>query len=203
MAKAVSPISRKDATAKSSTAAGKPRTRSTKSAAAAPAAVSPAELLVPLLERLNAVEEKITAGFSLVATTIQGLQTAPAPARPEEGEQSETFLPLVADLIRRSLTEQLTPITAALKRLEERIGFVSNRLKYTPGGQQERQKPWRHDQASRSRPRRHGGAPPRPGQGQGQGQPWTAPSAASVQGHFAPRPLRNDEDRPVVGDEEE
>src|SRR5262245_49515166 len=199
MAKAVSPTSRKDATAKTSAAAEKKRPRSGKSSAPAPAAVSPAELLAPLLERLSAVEEKITAGFSSVATTVQGLQTAPAPARLEEGEQTETFLPIVADLIRRSLTEHLTPITAALKRLEERIGFVSNRLKHAPGGgPQERQKPWRHDQNSRSRPRRHGGAP-RPGQG----QPWTAPSAASVQGHFAPRPLRNDEDRPPMGDEEE
>jgi hypothetical protein len=198
MAKAVSPTSRKDATAKSSAAAEKKRPRSVKSSAPAPAAVAPAELLAPLLERLSAVEEKITAGFSSVATTVQGLQTAPAPARPEESEQTETFLPIVADLIRRSLTEHLTPITAALKRLEERIGFVSNRLKHAPGGQQERQKPWRHDQPSRSRSRRHGGTP-RPGQG----QPWTAPSAASVQGHFAPRPLRNDEDRSPVGDEEE
>jgi hypothetical protein len=199
MAKAASPTSRKDAPAKSSNAAEKKRPRSAKSSAPTPAAVSPAELLAPLLERLNAVEEKITAGFSTVATTIQGVQTAPAPAPPEEGEQTETFLPIVADLIRRSLTEHLTPITAALKRLEERVGFVSNRLKHAPGGQQERQKPWRHDQPPRSRSRRHGGGAPRPGPG----QPWTAPSAASVQGHFAPRPLRNDEDRTIVGDEEE
>ncbi|HEV8716404.1 MAG TPA: hypothetical protein VGX03_26730 [Candidatus Binatia bacterium] len=196
MAKAVSPISRKGSAAKSSAAAEKPRTRSIKSSASPPVAVPPAELLAPLTERLNALEEKLTAGFSTVATTIQGLQATPAPERPEGGDQTETFLPIVADLIRRSLTEHLTPITAALKRLEERIGFVSNRLKHAPGGQ-ERQKPWRHDQPSRSRSRRHGA--PRPGPG----QPWTAPSAASVQGHFAPRPLRNEEDHPVVGDEEE
>jgi hypothetical protein len=152
------------------------------------------------MERLNAVEEKVTASFSSVATAVQGLQAPPSPAHPEGGEQAETFLPIVADLIRRSLTEHLTPITAALKRIEERVGFVSNRLKHAPaGGQQERQKPWRHDQPSRSHPRRHGGGAPRPGPG----QPWTAPSAASVQGHFAPRPLRSEEDRSAAGDEEE
>ena len=202
MAKAVSPTSRKDSAAKSSASSEKPRTRSVKSSASSPAAVPLAELLTPLMERLNAVEEKITAGFSAVATAVQGLQASPSPERPAGGDQAETFLPIVADLIRRSLTEHLTPITAALKRLEERVGFVSNRLKHAPSGQ-ERQKPWRHDQPPRSHPRRHGG--PRPGQGpsQGPGQPWTAPSAASVQGHFAPRPLRNEEDHPVVGDEEE
>jgi len=199
MAKAVSPLSRKDSAAKSPAAAEKPRARAIKSSASPPTAVPPAELLAPLMERLTVLEEKLTAGFSGVATAVQGLQAAPAPERPEGGDQTETFLPIVADLIRRSLTEHLTPITAALKRLEERIGFVSNRLKHAPGGGgQERQKPWRHDQPARSRPRRHGGAP-RPGPG----QPWTAPSAASVQGHFAPRPLRNEEDHPVVGDEEE
>jgi hypothetical protein len=103
---------------------------------------------------------------------------------------------MVADLLRRSLAEHLTPITAALKRLEERIGFVSNRLKHQPGGQ-ERQKPWRHDQSPHARSRRHNG--PRPGQG----QPWSPPSAASVQGHFAPRPLRSGGENLDAGEEEE
>src|SRR5262244_3649069 len=198
MAKAISPTSRKDSAARSSASSEKPRPRSVKRTASPPAAVPLAELLTPLVERLNAVEEKLTAGFSALATAVQGLQASPSPGPLEGDEQAETFLPVVADLIRRSLTEHLTPITAALKRLEERIGFVSNRLKHTPSGQ-ERQKPWRHDQPPRSHSRRHGG--PRPGQGPA--QPWTAPSAASVQGHFAPRPLRSEEDHPRVGDEEE
>src|SRR5215813_2073846 len=199
MAKAISRTSRKDSAARSSASSEKPRPRSVKRTASPPAAVPLAELLTPLMERLNAVEEKLTAGFSALATAVQGLQASPSPGPLEGNEQAETFLPVVADLIRRSLTEHLTPITAALKRLEERIGFVSNRLKHAPGGQQERQKPWRHDQPARPRPRRHGGAPPRPGPG----QPWTAPSAASVQGHFAPRPLRNEEDHSIAGDDEE
>ncbi len=196
MTKAVSPTSRKDSAAKPPASSGKPRPRSVKSLAPPPAAAPVAELLAPLMERLNAVEEKITAGFSTMVTAVQALQAAPAPERSDGSDPAETFLPIVADLIRRSLTEHLTPITAALKRLEERVGFVSNRLKHPPGGQ-ERQKPWRHDQPSRSRSHRHGA--PRPSQG----QPWTAPSAASVQGHFAPRPLRNEDDHPPVGDEDE
>src|SRR2546427_8569857 len=100
MAKAVSPTSRKDSAAKSSVSSGKPRPRSVKRAASPPAAVPVAELLAPLHERLNAVEEKITAGFSAVAITVQGLQATPSPERPEGGDQAETFLPIVADLIR-------------------------------------------------------------------------------------------------------
>ncbi len=196
MTKAVPPTSRKDSAARPPASAGKPRTRSVKSSASPPAAAPVAELLAPLLERLSAVEEKITASFSTLVTAVQALQAASSPQRSDGGDPAETFLPIVADLIRRSLTEHLTPITAALKRLEERVGFVSNRLKHPPGGQ-ERQKPWRHDQPSRSHPRRHGA--PRPGPG----QPWTAPSAASVQGHFAPRPLRNEDDHSPMGDEDE
>jgi hypothetical protein len=196
MPKAVSPTSRKDSAAKSPASAEKPRSRSVKGAASPPAAAPAAELLAPLMERLSAVEEKITAGFSAMVAAVQALQVAPAPERASGGDPAETFLPIVADLLRRNLTEHLTPITAALKRLEERVGFVSNRLKHSPGGQ-ERQKPWRHDQPSHSRSPRHGA--PRPGPG----QPWTAPSAASVQGHFAPRPLRNEDDHSPRGDEDE
>jgi len=196
MAKAVSPTARKDSAAKSSSSSDKPRSRSTKSAARQPEAPATSELLTTLTERLSAVEEKVTTGFSSLVTAVQALQATPVPPRPDGDEQTETLLPLVADLIRRSLTEQLTPVTAALKRLEERIGFVSNRLKHAPGGQ-ERQKPWRHDQPSRSRPRRPNG--PRPGQG----QPWSPPSVASVQGHFAPRPLRSGDESSARGEEEE
>jgi hypothetical protein len=73
--------------------------------------------------------------------------------------------------------------------LEERIGFVANRLKHggSGGGGQDRQKPWRHEQGRHARPPRGQQNGQRPSQGQP--QQWTPPSAASVQGHFAPRPL--------------
>jgi len=195
MARTVSPSSREDSAAKSSSPSGKTRTRTTKSATPQPETTLAAELLTALSERLTAVEEKITTGFSALASAVAALQTALASQRPDGGDPAETILPVVADLIRRNLTEHLTPITAALKRLEERIGFVSNRLKHPPGGQ-ERQKPWRHDQSPHPRSRRHNG--PRPGQG----QQWSPPSAASVQGHFAPRPLPGGA-KPEPGEEEE
>ena len=83
----------------------------------------------------------------------------------------------------------MAPVTAALKRLEERIGFVANRFKQGGGGGQERQKPWRQDHGRRPRPQRERGQANGQRSAQGQPQQWTPPSAASVQGHFAPRPL--------------
>ena len=196
MAKAVSSPSRKDPAAKPSTSSDKPRPRSAKSSARRPEAAPDTKLLALLTERLAIVEEKTTTGFSSLLTAMQALQAGPTPQHPDGGDPAETILPIVADLIRRNLTEHLTPITAALKRLEERMGFVSNRLKHPFGGQ-ERQKQWRHDQPSHSRSRRHNG--PRPAQEQS----WSPPSAASVQGHFAPRPLRGEDESATGGEEEE
>ena len=124
-------------------------------------------------------------------------------------DPSEAFLPFVADLIRQSLTEHLSPLTTTLRRLEERVGFMSNRLKPGQGGQ-DRQKPWRRDQRDqrdqqphhfRSRGQGQGGG--RQGQGGGQGQAWSPPSAASVQGHFAPRRFPSNSGDLQVGDDDE
>ena len=146
------------------------------------------DLVTALTERLGALEEKIATSLSTLSAEIQALKTAPALPSPDGHAPQETFLPVVADLIRRNLMEQVTPVIASLKRLEERVGFIGNRLKQPPsGGSEHRQKPWRHEQQRHNRPR--GG--PRPG-GQ-QAPPWTPPSAASVQGHFAPRPLHGGE----------
>ena len=196
MAKAASSTSRHAPATKPAASSEKPRPRSTKRVLPQPDSSPIADLLASLSVRLTAVEEKITSSLSTLLTAVQTQPAPPVAPRPDGGDATETLLPMVADLLRRSLTEHLTPITAALKRLEERIGFVSNRLKHQPGGQ-DRQKPWRHDQSPHSRPRRHNG--PRPGQG----QPWSPPSAASVQGHFAPRPLRSGGENPDVGEEEE
>jgi len=163
------------------------------------AAVEPApDPLARLAPRLDDLEEKITNSLSTLNSELQALKSAASAAHPDGQAPADTFLPIVADLIRRNLMEHLTPVTAALKRIEERIGFIGNRLKHPAGGP-ERQKPWRHDQPRHPRPPRPHPAPPRPGQG----QPWTPPSAASVQGHFAPRPFRGGEERPASEEEEE
>ena len=211
------------ASAAKTTAAAKPRSRATKQAAATRAAPALEQPLAQLTARVDALEETITTSVSTLHTQLQAMQAewqsmkdllqtvqhaqheaqerqvsqaTTNGADPEE--PSETFLPIVADLIRRNLTEHLSPMTATLRRLEERIGFVSNRLKPAPGGQQ---KQWRRDQRDQrdqghhSRSRGQGAA--RQGQS---GQAWTPPSAASVQGHFAPRRYSSDLQ---IGDEDE
>ncbi len=156
---------------------------------AAPISTSEARALTSILQRLDALEEKITGGFTVLTEELRPLHVAPLPAAVEPGTTPEAVMSLLADVLRHNLMEHLTPVTAALKRLEERIGFVANRLKFSGGGGggQDRQKPWRGEQGRHPRPPRgqqngqQRQAPPQP-------QQWTPPSAASVQGHFAPRP---------------
>lgn len=183
MGKAASPTSKRATTAKKAAPPTSTRSRTAKSAEP-PQDVAPVmvlEALAPLSQRLDVLEEKITNGLSALSAEVHTL--AAAASKNAEGDApTETFLPIVADLIRRSLMEHLTPVTAALKRVEERVGFIGNRLKHPAGGQ-ERQRPWRHEPPRHARPKPH--PAPRPGPG----QPWTPPSAASVQGRFAPRPL--------------
>ena len=204
-------------------AATKPRSRTTKRSSdmkLSPAvALALEQPLAQLMSRVDALEEKIAASVSALNTQLQTMQAewqsmkdlleARQHTQPEAQERQanqtahngsspeappETFLPVVADLIQRNLTEHLSPMTTTLRRLEERIGFVSNRLNPAPGGQ-DRQKQRRRDQRDHFRSRGQGAA--RQGQG---GQAWTPPSAASVQGHFAPRRYSSDL---KIGDEEE
>jgi hypothetical protein len=168
-------------------AASKSRARTAHSAEPAlPAPTAPEMDTLPLvLQRLETLEEKITTGFTTLADELRALKATPA----ESASVVESLAPLMGDWLRQSLPEHLNPLAATLKRLEERIGFVANRLKHGGGGGgQERQKPWRQEQNRHARPPR---GLPQNGQrpNQGQPQPWTPPSAASVQGHFAPRPL--------------
>lgn len=189
---ASSPITPKRTATKSPASASKTQVRAAKESLLPELAPAPTpDLLAAVTERLNVLEEKIAEGLSSLTAEIHALKTAPALPSLDGAAASETFLPVVADLIRRNLMEQMTPVIASLKRLEERVGFIGNRLKQPQsGGQEHRQKPWRHEQQQRhNRPRGQ-----RPGGGGGQqGQSWTPPSAASVQGHFAPRPLRGGE----------
>jgi len=207
---ALSPITPKRATAKSTASPSKTRARVAKeSPLPEPVLAPPPDLLAVVTERLNALEEKIVGGLSSLTAEIQALKTAaPEVLSPDGTATTETFLPVVADLIRRNLMEQMNPVIASLKRLEERVGFMSNRLRQPPpAGPDHRQQkpPWRHDQQQRhNRPRgpRPGGGGSGGSGGPPQGQSWTPPSAASVQGHFAPRPLRGGESGMPRDDEE-
>ena len=190
MAKAASSTTKGTVSGKKTTT-GKPRARATQSADIIPVStVSETDALASILQRLETLEEKISAGFSGLTEEVRALKTIPATGGAESEATPDASLPLIADLLRRHLMEHLTPVTAGLKRLEERVGFVANRLKHSGsggGGGQERQKPWRHEQGRHPRPPR--GQPNGQRPNQGQPQQWTPPSAASVQGHFAPRPL--------------
>ena len=203
MAKVVSSTTAKRASAtKASAAPLKPRSRSTKEAPELPLSPTPEPTLdglQTLTERLNILEEKITASLSSLTVEVQNLKSAPPTISPDGNSEVRNFLPLVGDLIRHSLMEHLNPLIASLKRIEERVGFIGNRLKHPAPNQEQRQKPpWRHDQQQRhARPRR-AQRPASPNQG----QQWTPPSAASVQGHFAPRPLRGGESDHFTEDEE-
>ncbi len=156
--------------------------------------------LLLVYERLNALEEKIASGFAALTSEIHALTTVPPASTPAGDATADAALPVLTDMFRRHLMEQMSPVTAGMKRLEERIGFVANRLKHGGsnsggsnsggGGGSERPKPWRNEPARHARPRGGGQQNGQPRQPQGQPPPsWTPPSAASVQGHFAPRPL--------------
>lgn len=205
MAKAVSSTSPR-AAAKKASAATSAQTRKSADPPAIPADSAP-DALSLLTQRMEAWEEKLTVSLSSVVAEIRALTPPPPTGQPQE-PAPDTSLPLIADLIRRSLTEHLTPITAALKRVEERLGFIGNRLKPpTGGGGPERQKPWRHDQPRHDQGRhdqgRHSRPRPHTGPHQGPAQPWSPPSAASVQGHFAPRQhFGGEEPRPAHEEEE-
>lgn len=212
MAKVASSATTKRTSApKNATTSTKPRSRSAKEVSEAPLAPDPVLALPPttdptteslqlLTERFNALEEKITASVESIAAAVHTLKSNDAvPPSSENNPPPETVLPLIADVIRRSLVEQLNPLIASLKRIEERVGFIGNRLKHPGPGPEQRQKPpWRHDQQQRHNrpPRGPNGPRPTPG------QPWSPPNAASVQGHFAPRPLRGGETEHFAEDEE-
>ena len=205
MAKVASSTTTKRASTTRTTAVPlKPRSRTTKEATDSPLPPS-TELNIDglqlLTERLNAFEEKVTTSLSSLTVEIQSLKSATPTVSSDGNLESDTVLPIVGDLIKRSLMEHLNPLIASLKRIEERVGFIGNRLRQPAPNQDQRQKPpWRHDQQQRhNRPRGHNGAP-RPGPPQG--QQWTPPSAASVQGHFAPRPLRGGESDHIAEDDE-
>src|SRR5689334_22637726 len=54
-----------------------------------------------LTERLNALDEKITASLSSLTTELQALKSTSPTTSPDGIPESETFLPIIGDLIRR------------------------------------------------------------------------------------------------------
>ena len=144
------------------------------------------EEIVALQQRLETLEEKFSQGLSALVAEMGALRTALIAKSPKAEITQETLGSLFTELMQKNIGEQLGSVTGTLRRIEERVGFIGNRLKSSGGGQG-RNRTWRRDQSSNARPKGQQNVP-RPGQGQN----WTPPSAASVQGHFAPRSMSRD-----------
>lgn len=188
MAKAASQSTGKT-TAKKTTRATKTTSRTRKSPAKKTAvADEPAvhAALLTLQQRLETLEGKLSQGLTALVAEVKELRSAAPVDPPQSGLAEEALSALMQETLQKHIEEQLEPVTTTLRRIEERVGFIGNRLKSSGGGG--RNKSGRRDQSQNVRAK--GPNAPRPGQSQGQN--WTPPSAESVQGHFTPRPMSLD-----------
>ena len=188
MAKAVSkPTS--GATAKKTAGAKKTTSRARKSpvkkTAGADEPVVQAAILT-LQQRLETLEGTLSQGLTALMAEVKELRSAAPVDPPQSGLTEETIGTLLQEGLQKYIEEQIEPVTTTLRRIEERVGFIGNRLKSSGGGG--RNKSGRREQAPNARSK--GQNAPRPGQSPGPN--WTPPSAASVQGHFTPRPMSLD-----------
>ena len=146
--------------------------------------------LTSIRQRLDTLEEKITGGFAALAQELHTLHVSSSPAAVGTEVTSETVLPLMTDVLRHNLIEHLNPVLAAMKRLEERIGFVANRPKFSGGGGVAAARiaePWRTEQ----------GRPPGPPRSQQNGQRPT-PSTAAVDASFGSLSTRTFRSTPIA-----
>lgn len=169
----------KKSTAAKKAPAAKRKTPARRSAATASDAVTDAALL-QLHARLDTLEEKLCREVAALAAEVDKLQAA-AQHTPEA---SETQL---GETLQQHIETQLEPLGALLRRIDERVGFIGNRVKSSGGGPG-RNKSWRRDQAGNARPRSQNGQR----QNQPQDQPWAPSSAESVKARYAPRPTSLD-----------
>ncbi len=175
--------------AKKTTGAKKTTSRTRKSPAKKTAvtnAPSAHEAILTLQQRLETLEDKLSQGLSALVAEVEKLRSATAVDPPQPGLTEEAMGSLLQETLQKNIEEQIEPVTTTLRRIEERVGFIGNRLKSSGGGG--KNKAWRREQSPNARSK----GPNTPRSGQSQGQNWTPPSAASVQGHFAPRPMSLD-----------
>lgn len=188
MAKAVSkPTS--GATAKKTAGAKKTTSRARKSPARKTAVTAEPAVqaaILTLQQRLETLEGTLSQGLTALMAEVKELRSAAPVDPPQAGLTEETIGTLLQEGLQKHIEEQLEPVTTTLRRIEERVGFIGNRLKSSGGGG--RNKSGRREQAPNARAK--GQNAPRPGQSPGPN--WTPPSAASVQGHFTPRPMSLD-----------
>ena len=186
MAKAA-PQSTSKTAAKKTVGAKKTASRPRKSPVRKPAVtndLSVHEAILTLQQRLETLEEKLSQGLTAFVAEVEKLRSVTDP--PRSGLTEEALGSLFQETLQKNIEEHMEPVTTTLRRIEERVGFIGNRLKSSGGGG--KNKSWRREQSPNARPK----GPNLPRSGQNQGQDWTPPSAASVQGHFAPRPVSLD-----------
>ena len=189
MATAASKSTSKTAAKKKTAGAKKTASRTRKSPAKKTAVADELAIhaaLLTLQQRLETLEGKLSQGLTALVAEVKDLRSVAPVDPPQSGLAEEALSALMQETLQKHIEEQLEPVTTTLRRIEERVGFIGNRLKSSGGGG--RNKSGRRDQSQNARAK--GPNAPRPGQSQGQN--WTPPSAESVQGHFTPRPMSLD-----------
>lgn len=161
-------------------------TPATASVAAADAATQ--EAIRQLQTRVETLEEKLCGQLAALAAAVDELRAARSDTQGAAAPNAEGTEARIQEALQQHVAQHIEPLSALLRRVDERVGFIGNRLKSSGGGGPGRNKTWRRDQAGSARSRGqngqrqgHHGQPPPPSQN------WTPPSAESIKGLFAPR----------------
>lgn len=178
------PAAKKAPAAKRKTPA---RTTSAKATVGA-ADVATQEAILQLQARVETLEEKLCGQLAVLVAAVGELRTARPDTQGAAAPNAEAGEARLRAALQQHVEQHIEPLSALLRRVDERVGFIGNRLKSSGGGGPGRNKTWRRDQAGNARARGqngqrqgHHGQPPPPSQN------WTPPSAESIKGLFAPR----------------
>lgn len=163
------------------------RTTSAKASAGA-ADVATQEAILQLQAQVETLEEKLCGQLAVLVAAVEELRVARPDTQVAAAPNAEAGEARLQEALQQHVEQHIEPLSALLRRVDERVGFIGNRLKSSGGGGPGRNKTWRRDQAGNARARGqngqrqgHHGQPPPPSQN------WTPPSAESIKGLFAPR----------------
>lgn len=150
--------------------------------------VATQEAILQLKARVETLEEKLCGQLAVLVAAVEELRTARLDTQGAAVPNAEAGETRLQEALQQHVEQHIEPLSALLRRVDERVGFIGNRLKSSGGGGPGRNKTWRRDQAGNARARSqngqrqgHHGQPPPPSQN------WTPPSAESIKGLFAPR----------------
>lgn len=150
--------------------------------------VATQEAILQLQARVETLEEKLCGQLAVLVAAVEELRVARPDTQGAAAPNAEAGAVRLQAALQQHVEQHIEPLSALLRRVDERVGFIGNRLKSSGGGGPGRNKTWRRDQAGNARARGqngqrqgHHGQPPPPSQN------WTPPSAESIKGLFAPR----------------